>query len=451
MCQFYKPNSGQGFDLVYSIQKCISLAKSKGLPYIIAILIAMVSFIPKILFLVIMHMVISYNLVFAEEIVCKKCHKDIYNEILKYPFQHSNFINNNCEGCHISGKNISRINVSDKGFLGRGTARWKSMNVLGSNNIKPSKKLKWKIIKFPNYASEHMIVLNNLDVHSTYQVKVKATDMIGRVNESDTISFVPSSISEFWVDDGQIPNISEVNVERIDISVFTSAKIEWITDKLSDLLIEYGKSKEYGFSLYSGLYNKKHAIELNGLDHNSTYHFRVMSSDPFKNKSISGDYTIDTSQPFISTLKPTEELNSGKPEFRMIKILRLEAKKGSKKGFRVAILFSTSKEVIPSIEYFKEVSEGGFVSEEKTHGKWGLKTRREVGIDACVKCHPQGASHPVGISSTINVKIPGTLPTAEGGIMTCATCHTPHGGKLKHLARMDFKRDICILCHTDKI
>lgn len=89
---------------------------------------------------------------------------------------------------------------------------------------------------------------------------------------------------------------------------------------------------------------------------------------------------------------------------------------------------------------------------EKPHSIFILKSGKEAGIDACLeRCHRQGASHPVGVTSKGNIRIPNSLPTAEGNIMTCVTCHTPHGGKAKYLARIDFKRDICVLCHLDKL
>ena len=113
------------------------------------------------------------------------------------------------------------------------------------------------------------------------------------------------------------------------------------------------------------------------------------------------------------------------------------------------------KRTTSSLAEYTEKKAGGYLSdssEEKAHKRGDLRSRREVGIDSCMeKCHRQGASHPVGIASRGNIKIPTTLPTAEGNVMTCVTCHMPHGGKERYLARVDFKRDICVLCHLDKL
>ena len=82
------------------------------------------------------------------------------------------------------------------------------------------------------------------------------------------------------------------------------------------------------------------------------------------------------------------------------------------------------------------------------HG-FGLAPASVSQIDVCVKCHSQGASHPVGIKSNgPKTKIPSELPTIEGGMITCVTCHYPHGGEKKYFARLDFARDLCIACHT---
>lgn len=94
---------------------------------------------------------------------------------------------------------------------------------------------------------------------------------------------------------------------------------------------------------------------------------------------------------------------------------------------------------------------GNAASEDEKHGRGGLKGWREIGIDVCIKCHKQGASHPVGVKGRGRIKIVNELPTGEGGVVTCVTCHTPHGGKKRYLGRLDFNKGICLLCHTDRV
>ena len=80
----------------------------------------------------------------------------------------------------------------------------------------------------------------------------------------------------------------------------------------------------------------------------------------------------------------------------------------------------------------------------------GLLTPRQSSIDACIKCHAQGVSHPVGIKvAGDRVRLPSQLPTIEDGILTCVTCHNPHGGYSSYFSRMDFGKDLCVVCHID--
>lgn len=72
-------------------------------------------------------------------------------------------------------------------------------------------------------------------------------------------------------------------------------------------------------------------------------------------------------------------------------------------------------------------------------------------IDLCYTCHPQssmGTSHPVRIYAKGNeTRIPESLPTGTGGMLTCVTCHEPHGGKGKNLVRDLITTRLCVACH----
>ena len=72
-------------------------------------------------------------------------------------------------------------------------------------------------------------------------------------------------------------------------------------------------------------------------------------------------------------------------------------------------------------------------------------------IDLCYTCHPQtrmGTSHPVRIYSKQNqTRIPENLPTGKGGMLTCVTCHEPHGGKGKAMVRDLITTRLCVACH----
>ena len=83
----------------------------------------------------------------------------------------------------------------------------------------------------------------------------------------------------------------------------------------------------------------------------------------------------------------------------------------------------------------------------------GLKRDRELTITACSRpeCHPPaslGISHPVGVRLKNRHRAP-DLPTLEGGIITCVTCHKPHSSRLEYLAQMELSKKICLTCHTE--
>ncbi|MBI3584843.1 MAG: hypothetical protein HY096_12985 [Nitrospinae bacterium] len=374
---------------------------------------------------------------FGDELECLKCHQKVYEEIIKSPYKHPDFIQRDCVGCHISKRSsFPDVNISENP---------KAMRV----NLR-------------NYDEEHIAILNNLSKDSIYQVKIMLRDKDGRKNESEILKFIPSSISEIWANDMTPPVISNIKVNSIDISVVTSGEIGWETDELSDSKVEYGTTEDGDYKYYSNsdAYTKKHIIKLNNLENKKKYHFRVISSDLFGNKTVSDDYTFDVSKPFNFNQTLDVKKDNNKPDFRMVKVMRLKPKEGIMREKDsvmpgVAIYFATSSEVTSVVEYTVNKTDNnikGIISTEDIHGKVILKTIKEVGIDTCVeRCHRQGASHPVGVPSRGNIKIPDNLPTSEGKVIICITCHMPHGSKERYLARIDFKTDICVLCHIDRL
>ena len=86
---------------------------------------------------------------------------------------------------------------------------------------------------------------------------------------------------------------------------------------------------------------------------------------------------------------------------------------------------------------------------DEKHG-FGLVPARYSRIDVCYKCHPHDSSHPVGVKAeSPKIKTPDGLPTIEDGVITCITCHYPHGGERVHFNRFDYKKDLCMKCHLE--
>jgi len=78
-----------------------------------------------------------------------------------------------------------------------------------------------------------------------------------------------------------------------------------------------------------------------------------------------------------------------------------------------------------------------------------LRSPEDLAIGSCYSCHPEstlGASHPVCLYGGKDVHIPKELPTVEG-MLTCVTCHAPHGSTAKNLVRETVKTKLCVACH----
>lgn len=83
------------------------------------------------------------------------------------------------------------------------------------------------------------------------------------------------------------------NVQAINITQ-TSARIIWDTDETADSLTNYGLTIIYTDSVSNGSFVYSHGLDLTGLTPDTVYHFQVISSDPFGNTAVSGDYTFKT-------------------------------------------------------------------------------------------------------------------------------------------------------------
>jgi predicted CXXCH cytochrome family protein len=78
-----------------------------------------------------------------------------------------------------------------------------------------------------------------------------------------------------------------------------------------------------------------------------------------------------------------------------------------------------------------------------------LRNPEALSVTACYQCHPAsslGTSHPVRLYGGKGVRIPDELPTVDG-MLTCVTCHDPHGSAGEKLVRERIKTRLCVACH----
>ncbi|MEW6602302.1 MAG: cytochrome c3 family protein [Nitrospirota bacterium] len=339
---------------------------------------------------------------------CIECHKDTYEKALSYKYQHTVF-QDKCQVCH--------------------------MNTEKKDNIAAQ-------MNSPYLLREWLINLDRLSGNQGYQADVAVTDSSGRKGPPSRVDIIPRNA---WEPDGQhavfkLTEITGINVKEIRRRGFVRATITWESNAFSTTEAEYRVRGQRPDSYKTdGLYTKSHIITLNGLKYKSKYFFRAVSRDIYGNTLKSEEISFDTSEEFTRPqVEESKDDDSSLPAIEHMQVIR--GQDGTGLYLKVTANKSCGISVI-----VKEV-----MKKDDKHG-FGLLPARYSRIDICYKCHPHDSSHPVGIKAeSPKTRTPVDLPTIEGGIITCVTCHTPHGGDRLHFNRFDFRKELCMRCHLEK-
>lgn len=338
-----------------------------------------------------------------QEAGCIGCHEKIYSSIIRYSKQHPR-ASEECQMCHMTDISATRE------------------------------------IPVDSFTKENIIFLDVTDIIK-YRVKVKIKDKEGKEMVSPEVDFTPSSIYERMADDKKPPTISNLKVEELKTGIFYSAVITWETDEPSTSQVQYGLSNKYGdASLQDNKFIREHRVIIDQLITDEKYHVVAISKDPFENTARSGDFTFKVKKPF---LEKQEETQAG-PSVESIKVVKI--------GDKTALSWKTSKKTT-AVVYLAIISRKNIISKEPHHP--GLTTLRYAGLDSCSNqgCHKgsihKKASHPTGSVSWMKATPSSDLPLAQGSIMLCATCHTPHGGNYDHILRKE-ENKLCISCHREQ-
>lgn len=343
---------------------------------------------------------------------CANCHQPVTAKALTSRYRHS-VVMERCPLCHINQ----------------------------GNQVNPIKKVDVEVIS-SWYKTRYVFPLKNLS-KERYQVEAVVKNENGAATKM-TFPLTLANIKTIQRDNVP-PAIGDVTVKAVRDTAFINvinADISWKTGKPSFSVIEYGETGEYGQSLsHRDMFLQEHAMTITGLAKNKTYHFRIAGQDIFGNTSVSEDFVLKTAVLFKG--KTDEKVIVDKPAINALTFYRT----GDMKD-----LFTDVTTDVPSqitIKFKEDISQPeGTITK---HGD-GLLNPRNVRIDVCMtrSCHPQGASHPVGGRvKEPKFRQPKNLPLIEGDVMTCATCHEPHGGNLKYMLRKDFMTDVCIECHKN--
>ena len=284
---------------------------------------------------------------------------------------------------------------------------------------------------------EQVFFLEDLLLDKKYQIDLTVKDGTGKEISVAPIQIIPLQVTNSVNNDMEPPVIKNVILEEVRQAVFPEATISWETDEPSSSIVEYGLTSRYGERAESEkIFADAHRITITGLRKGEQYHYRIVSRDIFGNAGVSDDFMLDTSRQASKAAGAGILPARVTPRIKEVNVFKISETKD-------IYLKLLSDRPVKAYLVVKEP-----VETDSKHG-FGLAPAKFSGIDACVGCHTQGISHPVGIRSAgAKTIIPKELPTVEGGVITCVTCHHAHGGSRKYFARLDFERDICIKCHT---
>jgi len=179
-----------------------------------------------------------------------------------------------------------------------------------------------------NVGGGYEVNLAGLNVNTTYYYRITVTDTI---NQSVFNAGNFKTLSDV---DNVPPVISNVTA----VPAITSATITWDTDEVADSQVNFGLTSQYGSTALDNASVTQHSVVVPGLLPNTTYHFRVISTDASANSAQSVDGTFKTNKdnvppPDVNGLQLTVNQSSislswnnpsllNVPDFLGIKIVR---------------------------------------------------------------------------------------------------------------------------------
>jgi phosphodiesterase/alkaline phosphatase D-like protein len=174
-----------------------------------------------------------------------------------------------------------------------------------------------------DYVLSHSVDLTGLTPETLYHYRVLSTGLFDDgTTESEDYTFTTAA-------DDTGPVIS--NVTAVNITA-TSATITWTTDEPATSLVEYGKKPSYGSTASALGLVTDHSVNLTGLTAQTTYYYRVNSTDASGNSSPPSERfsfdTLDVAGPLFYDIKATDVTETS-----------------------VTIIWSTSEEATSQVEY----------------------------------------------------------------------------------------------------
>ncbi|MBI3755113.1 MAG: cytochrome c3 family protein [Deltaproteobacteria bacterium] len=348
--------------------------------------------------------------------MCSKCHQPVYDELKSFTRPHSDVVPKNCAACHL---------VLQK----------KEKNV----------EKNYRRIANQSYGKEFLAPIGSEKDEKKICLKVKLTNKNENSAFSGFQAVTPSGVKSDLKNDGKPPVISDLRVADFKPGVFDDVDISWKTDKFSGGVIKYGNDANYGEKAGSeNTLLKEHTVMLKSLKHNTAYRYKGVSNDPFGNITESGSQFY-TNEKKISAEKAQKLLTP--PVIEKIGAVKLKdnvfiyIKADQDVRYDVDYVVLDSEEKQPALAALSGSPENLL---SIAHGD-GFETKKNVAIKNCKRCHKKSVDHPTNIRAVL--KKGANLPLTDG-VITCATCHTPHGGNESYFLRMGDPA-LCNMCHTN--
>ncbi len=186
---------------------------------------------------------------------------------------------------------VSGVRVSAVDHLSA-TIAW-TTNVAADSNVAYGKETTYGANQGKtDLSTTHEVTMNGLEPKTIYHYQVRSRDSFGNVATSEDATFTTTA-------DTLAPQISEVKSEvSTGANNKMQAIISWKTDELATSQVEYAEGLLGGggsYPLNSALdesLNSTHTVVLTDLKPNTTFHFRVVSTDAAANKNQSSDRTL---------------------------------------------------------------------------------------------------------------------------------------------------------------